>query len=591
VKIGDGNGGIVLNVSEGGISVQAASVLDDSGPLSLWLEVPRLRERIEVTGEIVWLSATKKEAGLRFVDLPESALREIRKWIAREATPEKFADEADPVYENLPARAITMERDETLGLEPLEADIAMDEDAEELESAPESSEESAGSEDEENAVEVREERRGETGSEIDTEAEMITEPEMSAEAEMSAQAETVIEPEPPAKFEIAPEAKDRPVAAEPPETEEESEVVEGPANTDEPTTEDELIQTFGPPVVPFERRAPAPFSSMNAISGVSRGAQNLAIAPPMDHLFAQPFAEQSVLPVSATTPDTKGFSVQLQTGWFLAGLVLLLAMISFIAGMAVRRGALNGVLGESEDPVVPKSMPSPDPNVSSANVNSGAAVSPGATAPNPLSIEVVDSTNRRWVIPASTNANRAGDSGAAENAEGAISTGETSGPNHQTPGAGLPAQAASQPVAGPLGAASGAPGGKAGVPTVLSLPEAPISASGLVAISSQRSVPVPPDGNQSTKSGRNLQVGQLINLVEPVYPPEAVQQKIEGTVKLHAVIGTDGMIESLAQVSGPQILVNASMTAVRNWRYSPTRMNGQAIETQDDISFVFRLPN
>jgi hypothetical protein len=97
VKIGDGNGGIVLNVSEGGISVQAASVLDDSGPLSLWLEVPRLRERIEVTGEIVWLSATKKEAGLRFVDLPESALREIRKWIAREATPEKFADEADPV--------------------------------------------------------------------------------------------------------------------------------------------------------------------------------------------------------------------------------------------------------------------------------------------------------------------------------------------------------------------------------------------------------------------------------------------------------------------------------------------------------------
>jgi TonB family protein len=129
------------------------------------------------------------------------------------------------------------------------------------------------------------------------------------------------------------------------------------------------------------------------------------------------------------------------------------------------------------------------------------------------------------------------------------------------------------------------------VPLVLSLPETPISATGSVAISSQRSVPVPADGSKAAQNGRNLQVGQLLNLVEPVYPAEAVQQKIEGTVKLHAVIGTDGAIESLAQVSGPQVLVNASMSAVRNWKYSPTRMNGQPIETQEDISFVFRLPN
>jgi TonB family protein len=129
------------------------------------------------------------------------------------------------------------------------------------------------------------------------------------------------------------------------------------------------------------------------------------------------------------------------------------------------------------------------------------------------------------------------------------------------------------------------------VPLVLSLPETPISASGSVAISSQRSVPVPADGSKAAQNAKNLQVGQLTNLVEPVYPAEAVQQKIEGTVKLHAVIGTDGAIESVAQVSGPQMLVNASVNAVRNWKYSPTRMNGQPIETQEDISFVFRLPN
>jgi protein TonB len=206
-----------------------------------------------------------------------------------------------------------------------------------------------------------------------------------------------------------------------------------------------------------------------------------------------------------------------------------------------------------------------------------------AAAAKPLSIEIVDLSNHRWVIPASTGMNRASVAQPAE----------TDGSS--AAGAAIPAKA--EPSQG------GATGGgvatanlatnaeKTGVPLVLSLPETPISATGSVAISSQRSVPVPADGSKAAQNGRNLQVGQLLNLVEPVYPAEAVQQKIEGTVKLHAVIGTDGAIESLAQVSGPQVLVNASMSAVRNWKYSPTRMNGHAIETQEDISFVFRLPN
>src|ERR1700678_2649415 len=99
VKIGDGNGGIVLNISESGISVQAAGVLDENEPITLWLEIPGVSDRMEVTGEIVWLSPSRKEAGVRFVDLPASTLQHIRKWMAREASPEKFDDETDPVNE------------------------------------------------------------------------------------------------------------------------------------------------------------------------------------------------------------------------------------------------------------------------------------------------------------------------------------------------------------------------------------------------------------------------------------------------------------------------------------------------------------
>jgi outer membrane biosynthesis protein TonB/Tfp pilus assembly protein PilZ len=569
-KIGDGNGGIVLNISEGGISVQAAGVLDDSETVPMWLEIPRLRERVEVTGEIVWLSPSRKEAGLRFVDLSESALREIRKWMAQEAAPEKFEDETDPANEEQDVPPQAIEQLETLALEPRGEDLAVKDDDQEFESEPESIEEFATGgeeEQEEQKAEVRDEDRVETEAGIDEKPELEEVPAAGVPADLRT-------------TEGATSAKQSETG--------DQETAEEPEAEEKHETEDDLIQSFGPPVVPFERRPHASFSSMSAISGASRGAQNLAIAPPIAHTIPQPLAEQSAPPVSAAPSDWKDFRVQLQTGWFLAALVLLLALISFIAGMAVRRGALNGVIGELEDSQAPKSAPPPDASVPPANSSGNAAANAGATPVNPLSLEIVDMVNRRWVIPAGTGGNHAntGAPGASETTGSAVST--TPEADHAAPsGIDSHAQASDRPAGSPP---SAAPAGKPNVPLVLSLPETPISASGSVAISSQRSVPVPPDGSQSAKNARNLQVGQLVNLVEPAYPPEAVQQKIEGIVKLHAVIGTDGAIESLAQVSGPQILVNASMAAVRNWKYSPTRMNGQAVETQEDISFVFRLP-
>ena len=570
--------------------MQAAAVLDDSENVPLWLEIPRVRERVKVTGEIVWLSATRKEAGLRFVDLPESALREIRKWMAREAAPEQFEEETEPVNEEQDVPVQGVERKETAVLEPVEADVAIEQDGEGSRPEPELN---AASTTEEEEVAARE---GEP-----VEAETDVEELEIGEAEIEKEEKEEIEGVPVLQAEADSTARDAAIAVTEADADEETEdetedETEGETEAEEAhETEDDLIKAFGPPVVPFERRLHAPFSSLSSISGGARAAQNLAIAPPVSDTFAPPFAESPAMPVSAAQSDPKGVRVQSQTGWFLAALVLLLALISFIAGMAVRRGALNGVMGEQEDSLVPKSAPAPDANISPATSPGGAGANAPVTPANPMSIEIVDLANRRWVIPASTAVNHANAAGSPESTSpsgSAATDSEKSRPG--APGTNsqpqISSQASSQPPGNALGA--GATGGaKPNVPLVLSLPETPISASGSVAISSQRSVPVPPDGSQSGKSARNLQVGQLVNLVEPMYPSEAIEQKIEGTVKLHAVIGTDGVIESLAQVSGPQILVNASMAAVRNWKYSPTRMNGQAIETQEDISFVFRLPN
>jgi TonB family protein len=128
-------------------------------------------------------------------------------------------------------------------------------------------------------------------------------------------------------------------------------------------------------------------------------------------------------------------------------------------------------------------------------------------------------------------------------------------------------------------------------PNVLTLPEEAVSASPTVAISSRRLVPVPPNFNAQKQPAKNLVVGRLLRRVSPSYPADAKEQGIEGTVRLHAVISKDGNVQSLQPVSGPELLVAAAITAVREWRYGPTLFEGRRIPVQDDIKLVFRLPN
>jgi len=60
-------------------------------------------------------------------------------------------------------------------------------------------------------------------------------------------------------------------------------------------------------------------------------------------------------------------------------------------------------------------------------------------------------------------------------------------------------------------------------------------------------------------------------------------------VKLHAIIGKDGRIESLRVVSGRCSLARASVDAVRQWRYTPTLLNGQPVEVDTEIDVLFAL--
>jgi TonB family protein len=83
---------------------------------------------------------------------------------------------------------------------------------------------------------------------------------------------------------------------------------------------------------------------------------------------------------------------------------------------------------------------------------------------------------------------------------------------------------------------------------------------------------------------------KLIRRVEPVYPPQARIQRLEGSVVLDATIGRDGTVRSTKIVSGPVALAESAVTAVRNWRYNPATLNGNPTEVLTRITVVFKLP-
>jgi protein TonB len=79
----------------------------------------------------------------------------------------------------------------------------------------------------------------------------------------------------------------------------------------------------------------------------------------------------------------------------------------------------------------------------------------------------------------------------------------------------------------------------------------------------------------------------LVRQVLPKYPQPALAAGIEGTVMLRALVGKDGIVHDLKLVQGPLIFGRCAYDAVKNWRYRPYLLNGEAIEMQTLITVNF----
>jgi protein TonB len=103
-------------------------------------------------------------------------------------------------------------------------------------------------------------------------------------------------------------------------------------------------------------------------------------------------------------------------------------------------------------------------------------------------------------------------------------------------------------------------------------------------------VAVPNIAGQKVRVSSGVAQGLLVRQVTPKYPPMAQQARIQGTVVLQAVIGKDGTVQNLHVVSGPPMLIQAAMDAVRQWRYKPYHVNGEPVEADTQINVNFKLP-
>jgi TonB family protein len=105
--------------------------------------------------------------------------------------------------------------------------------------------------------------------------------------------------------------------------------------------------------------------------------------------------------------------------------------------------------------------------------------------------------------------------------------------------------------------------------------------------------PSPPTDFQGKiiQIGQKVQAAKILSRVAPLYPQDCKAERVQGVVLLQAIIGREGMVESVTQMNQlvDARLARAAMEAVRQWRYQTTLLNGQPVAVLTEVEVNFTL--
>jgi protein TonB len=136
------------------------------------------------------------------------------------------------------------------------------------------------------------------------------------------------------------------------------------------------------------------------------------------------------------------------------------------------------------------------------------------------------------------------------------------------------------------GVPGGVPGGVAGgsMGGVIGGVVGGINTTTVVALAPREKGPKAP-----VRVGGRIREPKLVFRVDPTYPPLARQTHMQGVVIIDAILDEQGNVVEAKVSSGPPLLIQSALEAVRRWKYEPTYLNDEPVSVQLNVTVTFRL--
>ncbi|MGH9572194.1 MAG: TonB family protein [Candidatus Acidiferrales bacterium] len=256
-------------------------------------------------------------------------------------------------------------------------------------------------------------------------------------------------------------------------------------------------------------------------------------------------------------------------------LVIVLAVVSLATGWEAGRGSVFQT-------VRALFLPSAAASASRTTRPAVSAIANGLAT----NFEVIDSNNQAWLVPFSGPTSAP--AGAALPALPAKAVAKLNEP----PPSPVSTFRTSNLVAPLLSSRSRAAGGSA-APIVTAPQGGTLPASIMEAGQAFNLTPPPEPSNAAPNPAvhSSLIEPKLVRTVQPIYPTAALTQHVEGQVKIRARIQPDGNVTDLSPLSGPPLLINAAVSAVRQWKYKPEMLDGHAVVSDVVVTVQFTAPH